>query len=355
MLFRYFARQILAASAFVLLGLLVFFGLFDVMHEVGELGKNSYGLATMATYVALTMPSNGYLVMPMAALIGTLFTLARMSEQSELTVLRASGLSLARLAVYVAATGLVIGLAMLVVGEVVSPWSEEAAKDLRLKATHSIVAREFRSGFWVKDDHSFVNIQDVTPETDLLNLRIYEFDPSYRLTAISRARKGVYDGPNRWALSDVELTRFEGETAVLQKLARATWTSVLTPDILAVLKIVPERMSVMSLHSYIEHLRENRQKATRYEIAFYKKLLYPLAGMLLMVLTIPFALVSSRAGGAGVRLILGILIGLLFYAAGQLTSHLGLLNDWPALVAAGLPVVVVAAVAFFLLRRAELR
>jgi lipopolysaccharide export system permease protein len=226
---------------------------------------------------------------------------------------------------------------------------------LRLKATRSIVAREFRSGFWVKDDRSFVNIQDVTPDTELLNLRIYEFDAAYRLTAISRAEKGTYAGPNRWQLSNVELTRFKGDEAQLERLPIATWSSVLTPDILSVLKIVPERMSVLNLRSYIEHLRENRQKATRYEIAFFSKLLYPVAAVLLMVLAIPFALASVRAGGVGAKIVMGILIGLGFHFAGRLISHIGLLNDWPAIISAGLPVLVVAVVAAFALRRAEMR
>ena len=96
-----------------------------------------------------------------------------------------------------AGAGVVIALATLAFGELVAPYTEEAAKGLRLKATRSIVAREFRSGFWVKDDRSFVNIQDVTADTQLLNLRIYEFDPTYRLTSISRAEKGDLRGPEQ--------------------------------------------------------------------------------------------------------------------------------------------------------------
>src|SRR5260221_5443404 len=148
-----------------------------------------------------------------------------MSEHSEITVMRCSGLSLRQLAMHVSAAGLVIALVTLVFGELVTPFTEEAAKGLRLKATRSIVAREFRSGFWVKDDRSFVNIQDVTADTQLLNLRIYEFDTAFRLTAISRAEKGTCAGPNKWELANVELTRFEGDRAVLQKTPSATWSS----------------------------------------------------------------------------------------------------------------------------------
>ena len=355
MLLRYFTREILSAAFLVLIALLALFGFFDLVRELDDLGRGNYRLTAMLGYVALMLPSHTYVLLPAAGLMGTLFALARMSEQSELTVMRASGLSLARLALYVAGAGLVVALATALVGELVTPFTEETAKGLRLKATRSIVAREFRSGFWVKDDKSFVNIQDVTPETELLNLRIYEFDREYRLASISRADKGSYAGPNQWLLSNVELTRFKGEVAVLERLPQMTWTSVLTPDILSVLKIVPERMSALNLRAYIEHLRDNRQKATRYEIAFWNKLLYPLAAIAMMVMVIPFALGSARAGGVGAKIVMGILIGLAFNFAGRLFSHMGLLNDWPAQLSAGMPVVIVAAVAWFGLRRAEIR
>jgi lipopolysaccharide export system permease protein len=355
MLFRYFAREILATSVLMLLALLALFFFFDLIKELDDLGRGNYRLTAMMGYVALMLPSHAYVLLPAAGLMGTLFALARMSEQSEITVLRASGLSLRRLAVHVVGAGLALAAGTVLVGEWIAPYTEEAAKGLRLKATRSIVAREFRSGFWVKDDRSFVNIQDVTPDTELLNVRIYEFDRAHRLSAISRAEKGAYAGPNQWTLSNVELTRFEGQRAVLQRLPTVTWTSVLTPDILSVLKVVPERMSASNLRAYIEHLKDNRQRATRYEIAYWSKLLYPVAALSMMVLAIPFALASGRAGGVGLRILFGILIGMGFYNAGKLFSHMGLLNDWPALLAAGMPVLIVGAAAMAGLQLAERR
>ena len=355
MLLRYFTREILAASLLVLAALLALFGFFDMIRELDELGRGSYRLSAMLGYVLLTLPTHAYVLLPLAGLMGTLFALARMSENSEITVMRASGLSLRQLALNVAFAGAIIALATLTFGELVAPHTEEAAKGLKLKATRSIVAREFRSGFWVKDDRSFVNIQDVTPDTQLLNLRIYEFDPTFRLKAISRAEKGTYGGGNRWELSNVELTRFEGDQAILQRIPKAVWNSVLTPDILSVLKIVPERMSALNLRAYIEHLRENRQSPTRYEIAFFGKFFNPLAAIVVMVLAIPFALVSARAGGVGAKLFMGIMLGLIFNAATRMFAHVGLLNDWPPLISASAPVLIAALASLWLLRRAERR
>jgi lipopolysaccharide export system permease protein len=355
MLFRYIAREILVVSLFVLLALLSLFAFFDLIKELDDLGKGNYRLTAMLGYVALSLPTHAYVLLPAAGLMGTLFALARMSEQSELTVMRASGLSLGQLALNVAGAGVLIAALTTAVGEFVAPHTEEMAKGLRLRATSAIVAREFRSGFWVKDDRSFVNIQDVTPDTELLNLRIYEFDSEFRLVSISRADRGIYAGLNQWDLANVELTRFKGDRAVLERVPHISWSSVLTPDILSVLKIVPERMSASNLRSYIDHLKDNRQRSTRYEIAFWNKILYPLAGIVMMVMAIPFALVSARAGGVGARIVTGILIGLAFHFAGRLFSHVGNLNDWPALLSAAAPTAMVVAVAVLGLYRAERR
>src|SRR3954468_8239399 len=155
MLLRYFTREILGATLLVLAGFLALFGFFDMVKELDEIGKGNYRLTAMLGYVGLMLPSHAYVLLPAAGLIGTLFALARMSENSEITVMRSSGLSMAQLAGHVAGAGGIVALVTLVTGELVAPHTEEAAKDLRLKATRQIVAREFLSGFWVKDERSF--------------------------------------------------------------------------------------------------------------------------------------------------------------------------------------------------------
>lgn len=345
LLFRYLAKEIVLATLLVLTALLALFALFDLIRELGEIGKGSYNLGQILTYVLLSLPSHVYVISPVAALIGTMFALSRLSIQSELTVMRTSGLSISRLSAFIALVGLGFAAVIFVFGEYVAPVSEDAAKRLRLQATSSVVAQEFRSGFWVKDELSFINIQNVTPETTLINLRIYEFDRSYRLISISLAKEARYSGQGRWTLADVEKTSFDGARASVQRLPVASWNSVLTPDILSSLKVQPEQMSIGNLFAYIEHLRENRQKSTRYELALWFKALRPLAVVVMMLLAIPFAIQGSRAGGVGGRLALGMMIGIGFHFLSQLFSHLTLLNDWPAVLSAFIPTLAMLAVA----------
>ena len=130
---------------------------------------------------------------------------------------------------------------------------------------------------------------------------------------------------------------FDGDLARVQRLPEAIWFSALNPDILAVLMVVPERMSLSNLYSYIQHLAENRQKTDRYEIAIWKKLTYPLAVLVMMVLALPFAYLHDRMGAVSIKVFAGIMLGIGFQLLNGLFANLGVINGWPPLAAAITP------------------
>ena len=108
-------------------------------------------------------------------------------------------------------------------------------------------------------------------------------------------------------------------------------------DPLSVLMVVPSRMSVWDLSHYVEHLRDNQQRADRYEIALWSKLFYPLATIVMMFLALPFAQFQRRSGGIGTRIFSGIMLGLVFYTFNMFFTYLGVLYDWPPLPSAVFP------------------
>lgn len=353
-LFRYLAREIFFATMLLLIALLALFALFDLIRELGDLGKGNYSLSRVLTYVALSQPSHVAVIFPIAALMGTLFAIARLSTQSELTVMRSSGLSLTRLAGFAALIGLVFSVLTFLFAEFIAPAAEEMAKRMRLSATSTVVATQFRSGFWVKDDLAFVNIQTVTPDTQLLDLRMYEFDRGYRLSTLRVAKRATYDfARNRWVMEEVEKTTFTTQNVRIERLATDWWNTAMTPDLLAVLRVKPDEMSLLSLSAYIDHLQENKQNSTRYELAFWGKVFQPATVIIMMLLAIPFAIQSQRASGLGGKLLMGIMLGLAFYFLNQLTSNLTVLNNWPTLLSAAMPPLVFFALAVALLVRKE--
>jgi len=353
---NYLAREIYAATAFVLAAFLSLFAFFDLINELTDIGRGGYRLQHALAFVALTMPSRAYESFPLAVLIGTLYALSHLAANSEYTVMRSSGLAPWGAMSTLFRIGLVFAVATFVFGELVAPVSERAARQLKLSTTSSIVASDFHTGLWVKDDRRFVNVREVESDTNSLSdVRVFEFDDQYRLKSISFAKHGQYIGKNVWRLRDIVNTVFTADGTSIERLPEAEWTSILTPDILAVLFIVPDRMSAWNLYQYSRHLTENRQRADRYEIAMWKKLVYPFVSLVMMALALPFAYVHVRAGGVGVKVFSGIMLGVFFHFLNSLFSHLGLLQNWQPFVAAVLPSMLFLAAATLMMWWAERR
>jgi lipopolysaccharide export system permease protein len=337
--------EIMAATALVFAALVLLFAFFDLVEQMKDLGRGAYTLRRILIYVLLSMPDHVYALFPVAALIGTLFALAQLVAGSEYTVMRTSGVSTTAFVATLATIGCFFAALTLVIGEFVAPPAEQLAQRLRSQAITGLVAQEFRSGLWVKDDKNFINVVEVLPDSTLRGVRIYEFDGEFRLLSISFAQRGAFQSDRHWLLQDVAQTRFEGAQASARQIPELRWQSVLEPDLINVLLVKPEQMSVWSLYAYTQHLKDNRQKALRYEIALWTKLTYPLAVVVMMVLALPFAYFQGRQAGVGAKIFAGVMLGITFHFLNRLFSHLGLLNDWPPALSALMPTVIFLAFA----------
>jgi lipopolysaccharide export system permease protein len=313
--------------------------------------------------------------MPIAALIGTIYALSKLAANSEFTIMRVAGLSTRRLAQTILQIGAGFVVLTYLIGEAVAPSAEDLARRLKLRVSHASLAQEFRSGVWVRDlisdggDGSprlrFVNVYRVNTDTSVVRWRIYEFDQQMKLRSVSTAASGSYVHGVGWKLTDVVETSIPAvvasdvsptsqHTDVIRQPERL-WRSGLTPEIFGALLVQPERMGALNLSRYIRHLTENRQRTDRFEIAFWSKMFYPLAILVMMALALPFAYLHVRSGTMSFKVFSGIMIGVIFYALNKLFSHLGLLNTWPPIVVAALPSLLVLAVALSALYWVERR
>jgi lipopolysaccharide export system permease protein len=334
---RYFARQIYGAVGFVLLGFLALFAFFDLIKELGDLGSGEYNLRAVFIFVLLSTPAHAYELFPVAVLIGTLYVLGQLAANSEYTVMRGSGLSPARAALALGKIGLAFVVLTFVVGEWLAPYAEEAAQKAKLRAMSSLIGQGLESGLWFKDEGSFINVREARQADSLSGIRIFEFDADYRLRRMTSAQRAEYRGQGRWLLMEVVATQFTPGGPRTVREPERDWRSAVSPDMLDALIVKPERMSAWALHKYTQHLAGNRQKTERYQIALWKKLFYPLAALVMMALALPFAYTSGRAGAVGLKVFLGIMLGILFHMLNGLISHIGLLQNWPPFTAAAAP------------------
>ena len=334
---RYLGREIYKATLFAFVVFLALFAFFDLINELDNLGKGTYRMPQAFLFVLLSIPGHVYELFPIAVLIGTLVALSNLANNSEFTVLRVSGFSPWRAGATLTRIGMVFVVATVLVGELAAPVAERAAQQLRLDSLGRTIAQELRTGLWVRADSKFVNIREVSPDSSLKGVQIYEFDDSMHLKSISQAAAGTHVGEKTWRLTDVTRTLFTNGGAHVERLASIDWQTVITPDMLAVLLVRPEKMSAWGLYQYTRHLAKNRQSTERYEIALWKKIIYPFAALVMMGLALPFAYILVRSGGVGAKLFAGIMLGVLFHFLNTLFSHLGVLQGWAPLASAVLP------------------
>jgi lipopolysaccharide export system permease protein len=118
---NYIVRTILGYTALVMLVLLALGALFLFIGQQDDIGTGGYTATQALLFVALNLPSYLFQLLPVGALIGALLGLGNLARGSELVVMRASGVTIARFCVWLGVAGFILAVLMVALGEFVAP------------------------------------------------------------------------------------------------------------------------------------------------------------------------------------------------------------------------------------------
>ena len=337
----YIGRVVLAS---VLLTWAVLVGLDVVLAlsgQLGDLGKGSYDFPTALAVVAYSVPRRAYTIFPYAAVIGSLMGLGQLASTSELTALRALGLSRRRLSISVAAALVLLTGLMVLAGETLAPWGQRQSDQLKLAARSNNVAMARYSGLWAREGDTFLNAVDGQERMEsgqrvleLRDVRLYQVGEGGRVRSLTRAGMAVHDADG-WRLEQVRRVDFEGDVA----------------NALAAGVTRPRNLSAADLQASIEYRRRNGLDARDYEDTYWSRWFYPLNVLALCLAAVPFAFGSLRSGGMGKRLFLGIVFALGFMLLQMQFGRLAGAFRFDYRIAYALPPVLMLATSWFLFRR----
>ena len=373
---RYVAKEVLIATLFVLVALVALIAFFDLVSQARNIG-NRYSISMALFLTMLKLPSRLYEVMPIAALLGAVYTMSRLASNSEFTIMRVAGLSPFRLAGMMTVPALILIAMTYCVGEWPTPAADMMRNDMdNILFNRKLSARGYSSGVWVKDNVKeqqnagqatvrFVNVHNlIAGEHSRTGAwRVFEFDKDGSLIRVLHAPEANYISGRGWHLKDAKVETLpkitHDETPMVEKSSARKdvdlmLPSEMRPEILGVLTIKPERMGISDLWQYIAHLKETRQTSDRYQVALWSKVFYPLAIFVMLAVAMPFAYLNTRSGGVSIKIFAGLMIGISFYALNNIFSFLGVLNTWHPMVVAVVPtsvMLICAAVALWLLER----
>lgn len=349
-------RHIAASVGVVWLVLVGFDAVTQFAQELGDVGTNGYSFAEAVAFICLTLPRRVWEMFGYAALIGSLLGLGGLAASSELTALRASGMSRLRIMLGAGGTIAALALAVVLLGETLAPAAEQRAQAVKLALRSNQLGVSTRSGLWAHDGGDIINAraarriqQQGQPAVQLVDLRIYGLrDGALEQLTVAASADSMADG---WQLKDVRITRFDAGGAHSSKRSTMPWASSLDPRLLALSMIEPDYMSMRDLARNIRYFRANGQNPSAYVNAWWAHLFYPLNTLLLVLATLPMAFGNLRSGGAGKRVFLGILLAIGWHFVQTALVSLGNVYGLPAGLANLLPAMLLAAAAVIHHRR----
>lgn len=347
---RYLGRAVLQGSLTVLLILVALMTVIDLVVELADVGSGNYGLLQALEYVLLTMPRRAFEMLPLAALIGSLIGLGALANNSELVVVRAAGVSLLRIFGSVMRVGFVLIVVTLILGEGISPVTDQWAQERRAAALSEEFSNKTKLGFWVREGDRYINIRRILPGSRLMDVYVYEFDSAQQLRYSLHAESGVYL-KGEWRLRDVARSEIGAERVKAERLDEMVWRTDLDPELVKVVSVEPERLSTAGLHQYIDYLERNGLESQRYQIAFWIRVLAPVATVLMLSLALPFVFGSIRSVPVSQRVLTGTLLGIGFQILSRSFGHMGQVFDLNPFFAASLPLLIFSALAVYLFRR----
>lgn len=331
----------------IIVGLALLFAYID---ELGDISA-SYGLLDAGVWVLLTIPRRIYEMLPMAALIGCLIGLGNLASSSELTIMRAAGVSIRRIVWAVMKPMLVIMLAGVLIGEYLAPWSENLAQANRAMAQGGGEAQSSKRGLWHRQGDEFIHINAVQPNGVLLGVTRYQFDAQRNLLSASFARRALFQS-DHWQLEDVVTTQLQEQSTAVVNSPSQRWDVQLNPQLLGTVVLEPEALSVTGLWRYIHYLANQGLANGRYWLAFWTKILQPLVTAALVLMAISFIFGPLRSVTLGQRVFTGVLVGFVFKIGQDLLGPSSLVFGFPPLLAVLIPAAICALAGLLLLRRA---
>lgn len=346
---RYIGRHVIVGSLMALVILVAIDLVFAFAGEASDIGVGKYGFSESVIYVLLTAPRRAYDFMPMAAIVGSMVMLGGLAGQSEFIAMRSSGVSTQQIAFAVIKGGTVLVVLVLIIGEAITPFTEPYAQQMRSFARTQSTALKSEHGIWARDGQSFVNIKQIRPGGELRGLDIYEFDKNHHLRARTVASRAEFND-NTWTLYDIRQVELSQDGLKTTLYEKARWDALLNPELLSVLAVKPEQLPIWRLLTYMDYLRANGLDTEPYEFAFWGKLMAPLAILIMLFISVPFIFSSLRSTGSGQRILIGIILGVVYYLLSHVMGRMGQVYNFSPVLSSVFPVIVFLSVGFIGLR-----
>ncbi len=348
----YVMREYTTNFALILFSFSTLFLIFTLFELVGDIIRNRTPLVTVGDYLTSLIPFILYNVTPLCVLVAVLVTFGALSRSSELTAMKATGISLYRIVTPILVTTIMIAALLFAFDELYLP-----AANRRQEALRSVIKNKPAQTF-LRPDRKWISGQNGPSGSPtrvfyyqffdanrnvFANLTVFEFDPKTfalkrRIFATSAHWSERGNQWGQWIFENGWQRTFEGDTiASYQPFTVTAFPDIHEQPSYFVKEDRPaQEMSYNELSRYISDLNQSGFDTKRLSVQLNRKLAYPLITLVMAILAIPFALSMGKRGSlAGVATAIGLAIA--YWVVDALFQAMGNVNTLPAMLAAWSP------------------
>jgi len=355
---RYIAKTLLKYSLSVMVILVGIFAFFKFLEEADDIGKMAYTLSSALAYIGLLIPSIVYTLFSIIILLGVVLGLGHLASNSELVIMKGSGLSVLDITKITLKVSAIFALIVIIIGESLSPIMSEYAQQYRSEALGESATLSNQPGFWIRDNDNFIHVNKNINGQSFSDITIVRLSKAGKMESVVHSDNAVFDGSNI-NLKQSNFFRIDHDKKLTvieqQDLQQYTIEVNFDQELINSLKKEPKSLSTWQLFRHITFLSNNRLSADEYEIEFYSRVVKPLTLFTMIILSIPFVFGSLRNASLGKKIFMAIVLSLFFWLSSRLGAQLSLFFDMNHFLSASLPTMVVFIIAMLRLYRLSAR
>lgn len=362
---EYVLTQFLSTFAMVMVSFVLLMLIFTCFELFNDMMRNRTPAVTVAAYLLNLIPSMLYYpITPLSVLIAVLVVFGLMSKSSELTAMKASGISLYRIVLPILAIASVLSVSLFAFDQLYIPKANRRQEALRNVIKGRPPQTFMHPGQnWIfgqqqqgQSERIFYYELFDPSQNSFGNLTIFEFNPgTFSISRRIFASNAHWEPRlHEWIFEHGWVRSFQGaEISNYQRFDVTTFPEVREqPQYFKKENLLSSEMSFDELNAYIHDLSQSGFDTIRLRVQLNRKLSYPFITLVMAILAVPFALSMGKRGSL-LGIAAGIGVAIAYFIVAGTSEAMGNVNLLPALLAAWAPDVIFGLAGGYLLLRAS--
>jgi lipopolysaccharide export system permease protein len=342
-------QAVFQAFLVVMLAVMGIFFLVLLIGELSSIGHFHYSVMDAVLYCVMLLPSQLYTLLPMLGFLAAILGLGRLSSQNELVAVRAAGFSNWQIMKAVIFAAFFLMLIITWLGETYAfSWAQKA-QFMKNTALNQVQVIDQKTNVWLKGDHQLIFIQSIDNPKKASGVSVFDFDQSDVLTHVFVAKEMIQHN-HQWIMPEATQMTIGEKQVSREYLHHISLTVDFKPSYVQSEHADPASTSERVLWEMTSYRIAHHLPSDQMSFAFWLRLFQPLNTVIMIWLGIPFVFGSLRHSTMGFRLLMGIVVGFSFYILNQIIGPLCLLYQWPPILAAVIPSILLVVLGIILLK-----